>query len=112
MKLKKYKKKTPLTYIARELVIIICALMMAFLVINYFYKQFNDTIMPIAEAKTRKYITEIINNSTDNIKFDKIIVIFAPYLSSIYPPIGEVKLKAKCINGIKQYEYEKFNFLS
>ena len=70
MKLKKYKKKTPLTYIARELVIIICALMMAFLVINYFYKQFNDTIMPIAEAKTRKYITEIINNSTDNIKFD------------------------------------------
>lgn len=70
MKLKKYKKKTSLTYISRELVIIICALIMAFLVINYFYKRFNDTIMPIAEAKTRKYITEIINNSTDDIKFD------------------------------------------
>ena len=28
MKLKKYKKKTPLTYISRELVIIICALIM------------------------------------------------------------------------------------
>lgn len=26
--------------------------------------------MPIAEAKTRKYVTEIINNSTDNIKFE------------------------------------------
>lgn len=70
MKLKKYKKKTPLTYISRELIIIICALIMAFIIINYFYRQFNETIMPIAESKTRKYITEIINNSTDNIKFD------------------------------------------
>ena len=38
--------------------------------LNYFYKSFNDTIMPIAESKSRKYVTEIINNSTDNIKFE------------------------------------------
>lgn len=70
MKLKQYKKKTIGTYLSRELIFIILAILCALLVINYFYKRFNDTIMPIAEAKTRKYVTEIINNSTDNIKFE------------------------------------------
>lgn len=70
MKLKQYKKKTIGTYLSRELIFIILAFLCALLVINYFHKRFNDTIMPIAEAKTRKYVTEIINNSTDNIKFE------------------------------------------
>lgn len=70
MKLKQYKKKTIGTYLSRELIFIILAFLCALLLINYFHKRFNDTIMPIAEAKTRKYVTEIINNSTDNIKFE------------------------------------------
>jgi sporulation protein YunB len=70
MKLKQYKKKTIGTYLSRELIFIILAFLCALLLINYFHKRFNDAIMPIAEAKTRKYVTEIINNSTDNIKFE------------------------------------------
>ena len=70
MKLKKVKKKTIGTYLSREIIIIIVAFLLSIMVINYLYKSFNLTIMPIAEAKTRKYVTEIINNSTDNIKFE------------------------------------------
>ena len=70
MKFKQYKKKTIGTYLSRELIFIILAFLCALLVINYFHERFNNTIMPIAEAKTRKYMTEIINNSTDNIKFE------------------------------------------
>ena len=70
MKLKQYKKKTIGTYLSRELIFIILAFISALLIINFFHKKFNDTVMPIAEAKTRKYVTEIINNSTDNIKFE------------------------------------------
>lgn len=70
MKLRKIKKKTLGTYLSREIIIIIIGFIMSIMVINYLYKSFNLTIMPIAEAKTRKYVTEIINNSTDNIKFE------------------------------------------
>ncbi len=70
MRLRQYKKKTISSHISREIIFIILAFIMALLIINFFSKKFNDTIMPIAEAKTRKYVTEIINNSTDNIKFD------------------------------------------
>ena len=70
MKLKRYKKKTIVTYLSRELLFIILAFLCALLVINCFYRRFNNIVMPIAEAKTRKYVTEIINNSTDNIKFE------------------------------------------
>ena len=44
-------------------------------------------------------------------EFDAKIVVFPPYLSSKNPAIGEVKPNTKFINGIKQYEYEKSNFL-
>ena len=70
MKLKKYKKKTFGTYLSRELIMIIIAFIMALITINLVYKKFNATIMPIAESKARKYLTEIINNATNNIKFD------------------------------------------
>lgn len=70
MKLRKIKKKTFGTYLSREIIIIIIGFIMSIMVINYLYKSFNLTIMPIAEAKARKYVTEIINNSTDNIKFE------------------------------------------
>lgn len=70
MRLKRYKKKNIGTYFSREIIIIILGFLCALLIINYVYKKFNNTIMPIAISKARKYVTEIINNSTDNIKFD------------------------------------------
>ena len=70
MKLKKYKKKTIGSHIAREIIMVVLAIIGAFIIINNFSHKFNDVMMPIAEAKTRKYLTEIINNSTDDIKFD------------------------------------------
>ncbi len=71
MKLKKYKKKTIGLYISREIIIIVLALFGAILVINYLYRQFNSIVMPLAEAKARKYLMEAINSATNDIKFDK-----------------------------------------
>ena len=71
MKLRRCKKKTLGLYLSRELIIIIIAFLGALLSINYLYEKFNDIVMPMAVAKARKYVTEIINNSTDSIKFDK-----------------------------------------
>jgi sporulation protein YunB len=70
MKLKRYKKKTIGTYLGREISLIITGVILAIIIINYSYHKYNDTILAIAEAKSRKYMTEIINNSTDNIKFE------------------------------------------
>ena len=70
MRLKKYKKKTIGSHIAREIIIIVIGIVISLLIINYYSYKFNDVIMPIAEAKTRKYITETINNATDKIMFD------------------------------------------
>ena len=70
MKLRKYKKKTIGSHIAREIIIIVIGIVISLLIINYYSYKFNDVIMPIAEAKTRKYITETINNATDKIMFD------------------------------------------
>ena len=69
MKLKRYKKKTLSTYIGREFTFIAISLILSIFIINYFSYKFNEIIMPMAEEKTRKYLTEIINNSTDDIKF-------------------------------------------
>ena len=44
---------------------------MAIMIINYFYDKFNKVILPLAEAETKKYMVEIINDATNNIKFDK-----------------------------------------
>ena len=70
MRLRRYKKKTIGSHITREIIIIILGIIMAIVVINYFSYKFNEVVMPIAEAKTRKYITETINSSADDIKFD------------------------------------------
>jgi len=70
MKLKKYKKKTIGSYFSKELIIIISAIGMAFLIINYFSHKINHIFMPMAEAETRKYMTIIINDATKGVKFD------------------------------------------
>ena len=70
MKLKMYKKKTIATYLSKELLMVILSFLGAIMIVNGLYKRFNTTIIPIAEAKAKKYLTEIINNSTDDIKFE------------------------------------------
>ena len=67
MKLKKYRKKTFGSYISKEIIIILVSIISSILVVNYFYKQFNSVIMPMAESLTRKYMTNIINDSTKNV---------------------------------------------
>lgn len=71
MKLKRYKKKTIGSYISIEIIIILLSIIIALLIINYFYNKFNKVVLPLAESETRKYMTEVINGSTENIKFDK-----------------------------------------
>lgn len=70
MKLKRYKRKTIGSYIGRELIIIILGVIMALIIINYLSKKINEVIIPMSEAITRKYITNIINEATMGIKFD------------------------------------------
>ena len=69
MKLKSYKKKNIYNYLSIEVIILIISITSAIIIINYFSKEFNNTISPIAESKTKKYLTEIINNSTKNITY-------------------------------------------
>ena len=71
MKIKKYKKKTIGNYISREIIITVISIIVSILVINLFYRNFNKVIVPLAEMETRKYLTEIINNSTREIEFNK-----------------------------------------
>lgn len=52
------------------IIIIIISLVCSILVIKYFSKRVNDTILPMAEDKLRKIVMTIINDSTSDIKFD------------------------------------------
>jgi len=70
MKLKKHKKKTIGSYLTKELIIVIAAIVTSLLVINYFSHRFNDILLPMAESETRKYMTVIINDATKGVKFD------------------------------------------
>ena len=65
MKLRKYKKKKFSTYISFGIIMIIVSLIMAFVVIDYFAKKSNEVLLPMAESKTRKVITMIINSACD-----------------------------------------------
>ena len=71
MKLRRYKKKKIGSYFSREIIIIIISLISAFWVINYFNNSVNKILLPYAEAKTRKYVSTIINNSTEGINFNE-----------------------------------------
>lgn len=65
MKLKKYKKKKFGTYFSFSLSIIITSLICSLIVIDYFDKKANQILLPIAESKTRKVVTMIINSACD-----------------------------------------------
>ena len=53
MKLKKYKEKTVGVYLSREIIMIVLGIIIAIIVINHYYKKFNNAFMSIAEAKTK-----------------------------------------------------------
>ncbi len=71
MKLKYHKKKTIGSHISREIIIITLSIILAIMIINYFYDKFNKVILPLAEAEAKKYMVEVINDSTKEIRFDK-----------------------------------------
>ena len=64
------KKKTIGSHITIEIIIIILGILLALLCIKLLTKRANEIILPMAEVKARKYITEVINNSTDKIMFN------------------------------------------
>ena len=65
MKLRKYKKKKISSYFTFSIIIIIISLICSFIVIDYFNKRVNQILLPIAESKTRKVVTMIINSACD-----------------------------------------------
>ena len=76
MKLRKSKKKKMSTYFSFSIIIIVISLICSFIVIDYFDKKANQILLPIAESKTRKVVTMIINSAIDeNILGDDLYVI-------------------------------------
>ena len=76
MKLKRYKKRKISTYISTGIILIILSLVLSFFVIEYLSNKCNDILLPIAESKTRKVITMIINASCDGVSIgDSLYVI-------------------------------------
>ena len=63
MKLKRYKKRKISFYITFLVIIIILSLVCAFFVIDYFSRKSNEILFPMAESKTRKVVTMIINDA-------------------------------------------------
>ena len=70
MRLKQYKKKTVGTYLSREIIFIVLALILSIILINRGSSKFNKVALSLAEAKTKKYISTVINRATEGVKFD------------------------------------------
>lgn len=71
MNLKRYKEKKFINYFTISLVLIIISLGSAIFIINYFANRIDSILMPKAEALAQRYVATIINNSTDDISFEK-----------------------------------------
>ena len=71
MKLKRYKKKTIGVYLSREIMLIVLAIIVSFIIIDKLSIKFNNIALSMAEAKTKKYVSMIINEATNKIKFDE-----------------------------------------
>lgn len=69
MRLRRYKRKRFCDYLFRGIILIIISLVSAFVVISYFAKRVDKILVPMAEIKVRKFITEIINNATFEVDF-------------------------------------------
>lgn len=70
MKLKKYKKRKISDYISLTIIIITTSLIISLYIINYLSKKANTILLPLAEEQTRKVVTTIINNATNDVIID------------------------------------------
>jgi len=71
MRLKGYKKKKISDYLGRGIIIIVMSVIGAIIFINSFSKRAEEILLPMAEAKLRKIVATLINESTNDLKFDK-----------------------------------------
>lgn len=67
MKLRKYKKRKLSTYFTFTMIIIILSLCVTLMIINYFSKQADKILYPMAVSETRKVVTMIINSACDDV---------------------------------------------
>ena len=65
MRLKRYKKKKISFYISFGIIMIIVSLIISFFVIDYFARKVDEILLPMAESKTRKVVTMIINSACE-----------------------------------------------
>ncbi len=71
MRFRSHRKNKVKKYFSRGLIIIIVSLICSFVFINYFSKKVDKILFPMAETKLRKIVSTLINESTENIEFDK-----------------------------------------
>ena len=71
MRFRSYKKKKFSAFFTRGLIILVIAFLISLMVINYFSSQIKTILLPIAEARVNKYISNMINKATGDILFDK-----------------------------------------
>ena len=71
MRFRSYKKKKFSAFFTRGLMILVIAFLISLMVINYFSSQIKTILLPIAEARVNKYVTNMINKATGDILFDK-----------------------------------------
>lgn len=71
MRFRSYKKKKFSAFFTRGLIILVIAFLISLMVINYFSSQIKTILLPIAEARVNKYVSNMINNATGDILFDK-----------------------------------------
>ena len=70
MKLRKYKKRKMGYYAGFIISMIILSFVLTIIIINYFSKQANKILYPMALSETRKVVTMIINSSLDNVNIN------------------------------------------
>ena len=70
MKLRKYKKRKMGYYAGFIISMIILSFVLTIIIINYFAKQANKILYPMALSETRKVVTMIINSSLDNVNIN------------------------------------------
>ena len=119
MRLKRYKKKNIGYYIYISLLIVTISLLVALFVINDFSKKANLILFPMAESKTRKVVTMIINSACDDVvisddlyvvnKNNNDMINFISYNSfKVNKLINEVTLNVE--EKLRDFEEGKINY--
>ena len=74
MRFRSYKKNKLGEFFSRGVIIIFFAVVSAIFVVKYFSSKVDKVIVPMAEDKLRKVVTTIINDSTNDMKFDEDLI--------------------------------------